>query len=651
MWSPLRVFVALACALPIAGVMPGAAAAAPGGQAVFAPCGEGVAPDARCGTVAVPLDRRAPLGPTIPIAFRLYPHTDTSQPPLDPIFASEGGPGYSILQNDAELGYASYAFASLRDRHDLVMFDQRGVGLSGAIDCPSLQHGADDPYAAFAACAASLGANADVYGSGDVALDTEALRAALGVERFEFYGASYSTVDAQAYAARFPERLSAIVLDSPVEVVGYDSFYGTGAAAIARAVELVCKHSANCSREHRHASADLVWLAQRLRAQPLDGVGIDAGGNPHQLHVTEGFLVRIGYNDQGAFVAYGEMAAAATALRAGDPVPLLRLAAKSDDPFFGDEGDPTFFSNGDNAARFCIDQEPTWDKSASPAARRLQFDAARATLAPGSFAPFSVEAWTSEPPVGLQPDPCIAWPAPRPGTLPAVPAGAVFPRVPVLVLVGDLDVGTPAADARSIAALFPKSRFVEIASTGHHTIFSWRSQCAIDIVAPFLATLKTGDTSCAARPELAFPAVGRFPLVARDAVAADIAGRKDDSSRLDRKVAAVVAAAVTDAFNQGLMAGESGVGLRGGSFAIEFSDEQASIDLDGIRFAGDVAVSGHGTRAWETGVIDAKLTVDGPRGEDGTLRVTGAWTQPGATTLRIDGRIGRRAIALSVPAT
>jgi pimeloyl-ACP methyl ester carboxylesterase len=612
MWSPLRVAVALVLIVLIAGVMPAAAGAARGGQVTPVPCGEDVAPDATCGTVPVPLDRRAPLAATIPIAFRVYPHTDASQPALDPIFASEGGPGYSITQNDAEFGYAQYAFASLRDRHDLVMFDQRGTGLSGAVDCPSLQHGADDLYAAFAACAAQLGTAADVYGSGDVALDIEALRAALGIERLEFYGASYSTVDAQAYAARFPERLSAIVLDSPVKVVGYDSFYGTGAAAIARAVELVCKRSVGCSREHRHASADLAWLAQRLRAQPLDGVGIDATGNPHQLHVTEGFLVRIGYNDQGAFVAYAEVAAAASALRAGDPVPLLRLAAKSDDPFFGDEGDPTSFSNGDNAARFCIDQEPEWDKGAPPAARRLQWEVARAALAPGSFAPFSVEALTASPPVGLQPDPCIAWPAPRAGTPPAVPAGAVFPRIPVLVLVGDLDVGTPAADARSIAALFPKSRFVEIANTGHHTIFSWRSQCAVDIVASFLATFKP-DTS--------------------------------------RKVAVVAAAAVTDAFNQGLMTGEDGVGLRGGSYTIAFDDDEATLGLDAVRLAGDVAVSGTAMRAWETGVIDAYVTVDGPRGEDGDLHVTGAWTQPGATTLRIEGRLGRRAIALSIPAT
>jgi hypothetical protein len=55
--------------------------------------------EGRCGTVDVPRDRSRPSQGTIPIAYRLYPHTDTSKPGLDPIFATKGGPGYSITQN------------------------------------------------------------------------------------------------------------------------------------------------------------------------------------------------------------------------------------------------------------------------------------------------------------------------------------------------------------------------------------------------------------------------------------------------------------------------------------------------------------------------------------------------------------------------
>ena len=37
--------------------------------------------------------------------------------------------------------WAFYALASLTDTRDLVLIDQRGTGLSGAIDCPDLQNG------------------------------------------------------------------------------------------------------------------------------------------------------------------------------------------------------------------------------------------------------------------------------------------------------------------------------------------------------------------------------------------------------------------------------------------------------------------------------------------------------------------------------
>jgi hypothetical protein len=187
-------------------------------------------------------------------------------------------------------------------------------------------------------------------------------------------------------------------------------------------VDLVCARSASCAADHRHASDDLAWLAERLRRHPVDGTGIDAVGNAHALHVTEGFLAdRIPYNDGGAFVSDAELAAAATSLRLGDAVPLLRLAADADGPFFGDNGEPSQFSAGESAARVCIDATFAWDKGAPIGVRRRQFERARDQLGRNTFAPFSVDGWLSSPPDGLQPDPCIVWPTPEPGTQPAVP--------------------------------------------------------------------------------------------------------------------------------------------------------------------------------------------------------------------------------------
>ena len=615
------------------------------------PCGDN--PDVQCGTVDVPLDRAHPGQGTIPIAYRLYPHTDTSKPALDPIFATEGGPGYSITQNNA-FAYDEFVFAPLRDRHDLVMIDQRGVGLSNAIDCSPLQHGvaSGGEYSALSACAAFLGSSADEYGTGDVALDVEAVRKALGVNRFMYYGASYSGVDVQAYAARFPSRLSAVVLDSPTKIVNFDPFFTPGPAAMARAVDLVCARSANCSADHRRASDDLAWLAERLRRHPVDGTGFDAVGDAHTLHVTEGFLAnRITFNDGGAFVSDAELAAAATSLRRGDAVPLLRLAADVDGPFFGDNGDPSQFSAGASAARVCIDATFAWDKSAAIGVRRRQFERARDQLGRNAFAPFSVDAWLSSPPDGLQPDPCITWPTPEPGTQPAVPSRTRFPDVPALVLSGDLDINVTTAEARDVAALFPRSRFVELTNSGHHTVFSWRSECSAQIIQTFLATLKPGDTSCAKQLNVVFPAVGRFPAAAADARPAEADSSGDHSTKTDRRVAAVVAATFTDGLRRAYMTGEDGPGLRGGTFDVEFTDTQTNLDLAAARYAGDVTVAGHGSVPFDTNAIDAQLTVNGPGAEDGSLHLTGVWLNPNATTLHIQGALGGRTVSVSVPAT
>jgi hypothetical protein len=220
------------------------------------------------------------------------------------------------------------------------------------------------------------------------------------------------------------------------------------------------------------------------------------------------------------------------------------------------------------------------------------------------------------------------------------------------VLSGDLDVNVTTAEARDVAALFPRSRFVELADSGHHTAFSWRSACSQQIIQTFLATLKPGDTSCAQDLSLVFPAVGRFPMTADDARPADAAGSGDRSTRTDRKVAAVVAATFTDSLRRAdYLTSEGGPGLRGGTFDVEFNDTQADLDLAAVRYAGDVAVTGHGSVPFDTQVIDAQLTVDGPGAEDGSVHLTGVWLNSGATTLQIQGTLGGRAVSVSVPAT
>src|SRR4051794_41857884 len=78
-------------------VLPSVAGAAP--TAVFGKCPAGAADTAKCGTVAVPLDRSNAQSPTIPIAFVFTPHTGTGAA-VSAIVLSNGGPGVSNIASD-----------------------------------------------------------------------------------------------------------------------------------------------------------------------------------------------------------------------------------------------------------------------------------------------------------------------------------------------------------------------------------------------------------------------------------------------------------------------------------------------------------------------------------------------------------------------
>jgi proline iminopeptidase len=97
-------------------------------------------------------------------------------------------PGWGVAS-----GYLQRAFSSLAKHLRLVFIDTRGSGLSGR---PA------DPMR---------------MGSVDMANDLEALRAHLGLSEISILGHSNSGAIALAYAARYPDRVSKLVLiDSQV---------------------------------------------------------------------------------------------------------------------------------------------------------------------------------------------------------------------------------------------------------------------------------------------------------------------------------------------------------------------------------------------------------------------------------------------------
>ena len=579
-------------------------------------------PGTLCGSIDVPLDRRRPAAGTIPIFFAVVPHRDAG-PAAGTILASEGGPGVSSTA--AAEGYA-WLFDPLLDKRDLLLIDLRGTGRSAAIDCPALQHGVGDAEAARRACAEQLGASASLFGSADRAEDIEDVRAALGIPKLDYYGLSGGGLQVQAYAVRHGDRLRTAVLDAPYRPGFDDAFQSPTATAMVRSAVLVCERSPSCHAADRHPRATLERLLARVRARPVTGTALDADGRPHDVVVDEARVVDLLGDTSGGYLDASEISAAARALGRGDRAPLLRMAAETDHPWFVDQGDPRFYSDGDFLATWCTDGRFPWDKSAPEATRRAQFDAAVAGLRRSAFAPFSVPAWLGSH-VTPGPD-CIVWPQPSPAP-PPVPAGARFPQAPALLLSGDLDLAVPSENVRAVAERFPRGQFVSVAGVGHVTAFD--SDCARELIVRFVEAAARVDARCAARFTPAY-GVGHFT-------------RRAGHSR--RAIARAAWAAAYDAIQRSFrMGGDTGVGLRGGSFTV--ADHGATVDYsyDGVRFTRDVAVSGDARRSRETGGIVADLVVDGA--VDGHLRIEGRLF-PHTAPLTARGVIGGRPVAVLVP--
>jgi hypothetical protein len=209
-----------------------------------------------------------------------------------------------------------------------------------------------------------------------------------------------------------------------------------------------------------------------------------------------------------------------------------------------------------------------------------------------------------------------------------------------------MDAWISTEEARAVAAQFPQSTFVPVASSGHVTAaFGF---CGTNISNNFLENLQTGDTACAQTAEIVWPAVGRFPLLASDALPAEPAPG-NHGSPADLQVVSVAVATMKDALQRTTLGSTSGVGLRGGTFLDTVGATSQVITLNSCLFTQDVSVSGTITYGFDTSV-SASLSVTLSGGTTGTLNVTGAFLKPGPVGyFSVTGSRGHRRIAALVP--
>jgi hypothetical protein len=363
--------------------------------------------------------------------------------------------------------------------------------------------------------------------------------------------------------------------------------------------------------------------------------------------LDEAALLYLAINQSGSFyiVSTGELLAAGDSFSRGDAAPLLRLAAEVT-PLVTDYGAPTNYSQGDYFATMCVDAHEPWDWSTSMSERTIQLADAISELPSRHFAPFSKAAGTSLE-VSFERQ-CLRWQKPTPSS--PVVEHPVYPNIPTLVVDGDIDTIVPREEVQHVTALFPGSTFVSVAEAPH--VAAYWNQCAANLESQFFENLQVEDTSCANSPETVWPALGRFPLFARDARAAEIdpsAGNEVDLS--ERKVATVAVATVIDALKRASIGSGNGVGLRSGTFqsTVDANGNQTTV-LTNCAFATDVTVSGSVLWGADKSLV-ADLTMSGAGTHGGSLHVEGIWEAPGTVgSFKVSGILGGHSVAVLVPA-
>ncbi|HEX3193736.1 MAG TPA: alpha/beta hydrolase [Streptosporangiaceae bacterium] len=407
----------------------------------------------QCTTLSVPVDYANPGGRHISLALDMVPATAPKSQQQGVLLVNPGGPGASGLPLAAEV--AQGLSPDVAAQYDIVGFDPRGVGSSvPALSCdrsffdgprpnyipanPAAEQVLINRAKTYAAdCGKRFGWLLPHMTTEDTARDMDAIRAAFGVSKINYYAFSYGTYLGQVYATLFPDRVRRMVLDSVVDPTGVwyadnvdqdYAFQGRMEAFFA----WVAKYD---STYHLGSTAEQVQSAwyrarNRLLAHPVNGtIGAD--------EFDDTFL-QGGYLDE---LWPGFAQALSSYLNEGQAGDLI-----SQYQGYGKQGENEFAVY--NAVQ-CSDVgwPRNWSFWTSDTERIY------------AKAPFQAwdNAWFNAA--------CAFWPVKGPAK-PLQIKGTGLPGI--LMLQGTLDPATPYAGAQDAHKLLPSARMVVVKGGGNH---------------------------------------------------------------------------------------------------------------------------------------------------------------------------------------
>lgn len=442
--------------------------------------GEGV----ECGWLTVP-ESRAARGRNLRLAVVIARATSGDRA-KEPVLYVHGGPGIATL-DVVPRALRGESWPLLRERHDLVFFDQRGTGRSVPAICPDFNRtlaelaakgirGSARSAAQLVAarkCRSELRAlnvNPASYSSSEIAADVEALRDALGIERWNIFATSFGSLPAAEVMRRWPATVRALILDSafPPNSSNRTGLIDATADSFA-AFQRRCDSAPACRRQFPNLRKSAATISRRLDRSPIPTKTGRITGEAFREALWTLMV-------DGSTVAY---------------LPeLLRRAEDGEDDllrrFVGVFGDSGYFGGYAHAQAWLVNCHDIFPRPSRKLVARVV--AENPDLASG-IEPRELDRMCDT----LQPSHA------HDGFY-----RSLGNKVPTLILFGEFDPATPRADAVGARDFFGNATLIEIDGASHAPFYT--DACTRGIAVAFISTPDIPiDRSClAARTPFAF---------------------------------------------------------------------------------------------------------------------------------------------------
>jgi pimeloyl-ACP methyl ester carboxylesterase len=359
---------------------------------------------------------------------------------------------------------------NIHQNRDIVLVDQRGTGESNPLRC--LDSKTDEALTdaqvieRLQSCPERLDADLRFYTTEIAMQDLDAVRAALGYETINIYGASYGTRAALTYLRMYPKHVRTVTLDAVVDP-GFIMFMDAARDG-QKSLDFFfsrCAADPACQSIYPELKTEFGELLKRLDAAPVKiTIPHPVTNKPLILIVTRRMVTNMVFN---ALYSPDLVATLPLAMHAayadGNYSPLISQAYMLDAGLY----DGMFY------AVTCTEDAPL---ISAPEAEKLSQDSLF-----GNRTKDFVEV-------------CARWPK---GSVSADFRVPIVSNVPVLIFSGDADPITPPWHAEKVAASLGNEMHLLFKGMGHGNV---SSRCTTNLLKNFLDGASTIglDTTCVA---------------------------------------------------------------------------------------------------------------------------------------------------------